>query len=99
MEDYTALTRYFVSQGYLNRHACGYLRSNMNGISNGLLVAYRNAVDHLNVIPPLGSLCRDIGRVDSYFALYHYAVQQYLNGRYYRKTPPRAGAVCAMAQQ
>lgn len=98
VEDYTALTRYFVSQGYLNRHACGYLRSNMNGISNGLLTAYRNAVDHLNVIPPLGGLCRDIGRVDSYFALYHYAVQQYLNGRYYRKTPREQELFAAMAQ-
>lgn len=87
VEDYTALTRYFVSQGYLNRHACGYLRSNMNGVGNGLLTAYRNAVDHLNVIPPLGSLCRDIGRVDSYFALYYYAVQQYLNGRENQRPP------------
>lgn len=81
VEDYTALTRYFVERGYLNRHACGYLRDNMKDSGNSLLIAYRNAVDHLNAIPPLGSLCRDIDRVDSYFALYHYAMQQYLNGR------------------
>ena len=36
--------------------------------------------------------------MDSYFALYHYAVQQYLNGRYYRKTPREQELFAAMAQ-
>lgn len=83
--DYISLTEKFINEKKLNKHACNYLKKNLdNGIykelnsGKKLYTDYRNTISHLNAISSCAEYAGDIKEVTSYFSLYHYIIQRYL---------------------
>lgn len=50
----------------------------INDPTSNVIVSFRNNVEHLNIIRALCEYSNKITRVDSYFALYHFLMQQWL---------------------
>ena len=74
---YTDLTQKFVDNRWLNAKMCGLLPANMAAgkYDDWPFLVYRNAIAHLGVLARTGEVCETMGRVPSWFALYHYVMQ------------------------
>ena len=65
----------------MNGRARRYLRQNLENagcLGNDMLAEYRNQVQHLNAVRLAHLYAKDIRKVESYFALYHYIMQRIL---------------------
>lgn len=81
-ESYKCLTEEYIELGKLNKKACRYLKQNLSNAYNQTIRFYRNEIDHLTVLRDFPEYVRDVKKVDSYFALYHYLVQRSLKSEY-----------------
>ena len=75
---YNALTRRFVEEGRLNRHAASYLTVNLRQSDQWSARQFRNAVAHLNAIRNAHLYIGGVNKICSYFELYHYLIQRAL---------------------
>jgi hypothetical protein len=74
---FTDLTRKFADNRWLNAKMCRLLPANMAAgkYDDWLFVVYRNAIAHGGVLARVSEVCETMGRIPSWFALYHYVIQ------------------------
>ncbi len=58
--------------------SCEYLDVNLKNSHNGVIVRYRNNIDHLDVISNIDKYIGDIKGFKSYFEVFHYIMQRKL---------------------
>ncbi|MBP5434309.1 type VI-D CRISPR-associated RNA-guided ribonuclease Cas13d [bacterium] len=104
-----SLTRYYCNPaGFeargttcpINKRARNYLMHDAEMVNDDMLSQFRNKVAHLNVIQSFNKYANEIKRADSYFGLYHFAVQRLLSDEDVRaKQTPEAQAWSAIVKQ
>lgn len=79
---YKGITQKFIEEKKLNGHARDYLTKNLANYSEWATKLFRNNVAHLNAIRNVAVYARDMKKVDSYYALYHYVMQRSIIEKY-----------------
>ena len=84
--DYAAFARAFMQEERhrKNARAARYLDVDFANSDPQAVHEYRNCVEHLSAIRRMDEYIADVGKMDSYFDLYHYIVQRHLSDQHDR---------------
>lgn len=81
-QEYLQLSQHFINQAYLNRYQCDILNQNIAQLGVGNVIRkFRNQIAHLNAIQEAHEYLPNMRNITSYFSLYHYINQSYLNNQ------------------
>ena len=76
--NYIELTQHFIKEGYINKKESKYISANISKFNNNIFRKYRNNIAHLNAVTKACEYIEKIEKIDSYFALYHFIIQNCL---------------------